>query len=116
MTLKELAAKHPYYCCDSNHHSNESCEEHENWKSFISEWGGELDLDMNHVFRFDLVVGEWGFYNLKIYFMLQRRGVFYPVNIKRVQEDEVEEITTFLKPHFEKTLELWKPFSDDNIF
>ena len=111
-TLKELAADHPYYCSDSNFYSNEASSSHLNWNDFLNEWGGELDLDYNHVFRFDIKEKEQkGTYYMEVFFMLQRKGIFYPVSISEVKEEDAQSILEFLKPHFEKTKELWKPFT-----
>lgn len=110
-TLKDLSVNHPYYCSDSNFYSNKAGASYLNWEDFLREWGEDLDLDFNHVFRFDVIEKEKkGTYRMEVFFILQRKGIFYPVSIDDIKEEEAKSIIEFLRPHFEKTKELWKPF------
>lgn len=112
--LKDLAVDHPYYCASRNHHSNEGFRDFEIWEDFYEEWK-DYDLDLNHVFRFDISKYEEGAnkgkYYMQVFFMLQRKGLFLPVEIKLVEDKDVPSIINFLKPHFENIKEMWKPFS-----
>lgn len=119
MNLKDLSAKHPYYCSDHNYYSNDARNEYNSWEDFFAEWG-DSDVEYNHVFRFDLrstkgereeFIAEYGDHYLEVFFMLQRKGLFRPVVIKNIKEEDTEAITKFLEKHWKETQKIWKPFS-----
>ena len=122
MEFKDLLEEHSYYCSGANYYSNDASHEYDSWKEFDEEWGIEdLDLDYNHVFRFDLKENEepevddtLGKYYLEIFFMLQRKGIFKPVLIKNITEGDFENIVKFLKPHWDYTKNMWEPLTDYN--
>ena len=108
--LSDLLIKHHYYCNDSNFYSNDPAQFYDNWEDFYSEFG-DADLDYNLVFRWDLKEKEAGEFYLQIFFMLQRKGIFKPVWIDRVKEENLPEIISFLTPYWEKLNQLWQPLS-----
>jgi hypothetical protein len=110
MEFKDLLAKHDYYCSESNYHSNESGETHEDWESFYNEWK-DADIDMNLVFRWDIKTDEdSGGYFMNVFIMQQRKGIFYPVLIENIVESDFNSIVSFLTPHFNKLKSIWYPF------
>ena len=108
---------HPYYCAENNFFSNDYVTEYESWDDFYSS-EGHADQDMNCVFRWD-----WDTYNpadddeegdientLKLFYMLQRKGIFRIVLVKVQREDEPK-IKEWLKLQYEYMQKLWEPFS-----
>lgn len=111
MTLEDLLVKHDYYCHESNYYSNDPAQKYDDWESFYSEFG-DADLDYNLVFRWDLRKRDNGEFYLEIFFMLQRKGIFKPVWIDSVKEENLPEIISFLSPYWEKLNQLWLPLSN----
>lgn len=116
LELKET--EHSYYCNDKNYYCANSLITYENFKDFYNEWG-KLDIDYNYIFRFDLEEDKdyntkkpLGTYTLKLYYMLQRKGNFVPINIYNVVENDIIQINELLKSHWEYTKDLWKEFSE----
>jgi len=116
MKFKDLLAKHPYYCSDSNYYSNEASLSYKNWEDFISDWH-DADVEYNHVFRFDIKENEddnkvgLGTYYGEIFVMQQRKGIFKPISIENIKPENFESIKEFLSRHFEEVKKLWQPFS-----
>lgn len=110
LTLKDLAVKHDYYCSDSNYYSREAAQKYDTFTEFYEEFH-DADIDYNLCFRWDIKEFEEskGKYWMEIFLILQRKGIFMPVHISRVLEDEVDLILTYLKPHKEKLASLWQP-------
>ena len=108
LELKET--EHSYYCEDNNFYYNNNLS-YQGWKEFKEDWGiNNLDIDMNYIFRFDIVKTSRNRYDLKLYFMHQRKGKFQPLVITNIKKEDMEEITEFLKEHYNYGLELWKEF------
>jgi len=111
MTLKDLSIEHDYYCADSNYYSNEAIMQYRTWPEFYDEMHN-ADIDMNLVFRWDIKKHEkTESYWMEIFIIQQRKGIFLPVMIDRVFDEDVETIIEYLKPHFEKLNHLWEPLS-----
>jgi len=113
MNLSELAAKHDYYCHDSNYYSNDAHEKYSTWQDFFAEFG-DADIDMNLVFRFDIKLKndetpQDGYY-MELFIMQQRKGRFVPVDIKTVTDKDAPHIVSFLQKHHEKIKQIWQPF------
>lgn len=109
-SLEDLFVDHDYYCSDRNYYSNEPAQSYDDWESFYSAFRN-TDLDLNLVFRWDLEKNDDGEFYLEIFFMLQRKGIFKPVLIDSVKEENLPEIISFLTPHWEKLNQLWQPLS-----
>lgn len=111
MELK--ATDHNYYCSENNYYVGNSrgenygrCE-YETWNEFKEEWldnSGLIDCDYNLCFRYDilqkrdydtdeLIEG----YQLWLFFILQREGIYRPVLIKNLIENNLGELEKFLK-------------------
>lgn len=110
ITLKDLAVDHDYYCSDNNYYSNEASGKYDTFPEFYSDFK-DADTDMNLVFRWDIKEFEEvkGKYYMEVFMMLQRKGIFRPIHISRVFEDDVDIILQYLKPHKEKLESIWKP-------
>lgn len=114
-TLIELSqAKHPYYCSESNYYSNEPAQRYETMTNFLDEFD-PADVDMNLCFRWDvrditddddLPTGE---YSAGVFLMLQRKGIFMPCSIKKIDESEVDRFVAYLKRHHDTIKEMWHP-------
>lgn len=109
-TLEELAAaKHPYYCSESNYYSNEGSMEFDTMSAFLDEFD-DADLDLNLCFRWDMQK-ERGRYSAMVFLMLQRKGIFRPCTIKSVTEDEAVLFKAYAEKHWAHLQKIWKPIS-----
>lgn len=112
MDTQTLLAKHPYYCSESNYHSNESSSFYESANSFWSEWEN-ADEDLNLLFRWDVSKEEdEPNYTVRCFFILQRKGNFNPCTIQNVTEEELEKFYKYFEGKWVKIKELWAPFSN----
>lgn len=112
MNIQDLQASHSYYCSDSNYYCNQAnspAQTYDSWEDFYSEWK-DADKDYNMVFRFDMLEDE-GKPELHLFYMLQRKGIFKPVTVMNIKEEDAPEITQFLQAHWEYVKALWTPFS-----
>lgn len=115
-------AKHDYYCNEGNYFSNDCGSTFKSFSEFMDGFG-DSDMDYNLVFRWDWQEGEdngASEYNgddyyrngkLLVFIMGQRKGRFSwcEVDVCRADEPAVIE---FLRPRFEKILQLWTPLSE----
>lgn len=107
--LKFEATNHSYYCNGENYFKNIS-QEFNSWQEFANDWGIDtIDIDMNYVFRFDIedVEDNATVKMLKLFFIQQRKGVFYPIRIFIV-ENNMQDVTEFLHKNLEYSKKLWK--------
>ena len=108
-TLEELAAKHDYYCSDSNYYSNDAGAEFTTFADFYEEFC-DADVDMNLVFRWDLIKRESSDrYYLHVFQISQRKGIFRPILISYFDEKDIPLFVKYIKPHMEKLQNLWRP-------
>ena len=113
--LKDLLVEHDYYCSESNYYSNDAANTWENWENFHDEYKN-ADVDMNLVFRWDLKekINEDGDkiegYCMEVFMIHQRKGIFAPHIIENVNESDLENIKSYLQPHFDKLKSIWTPF------
>lgn len=120
-TIDDLCVDHAYYCHTQNFYSNEAAYYFDNWQEFFDEWE-DSDMGMNLVFRWDVKKtdpvdyeegedrGGYGDYWMEIFIMGQRKGLFMPITIKTVTDEDVSSINAFLAPRFEYLKEMWLPF------
>lgn len=115
--LEKLAVKHPYYCSDSNYYSREASETYETMTEFLDEFE-DADEDMNYVFRWDIRPRGEGKeskkaqrYRAEIFMILQRKGIFKPIEVKHVNEQEAERFKAYLHKHWDLTKKLWEPIT-----
>lgn len=125
-TLLELKnTEHSFYCSDSNYyvngHQNYGRCDYDTWEDFKANWLNErtldIDDDLNHLFRFDILEDEdgenTGTFRLFLFFILQRKGIFRPVVIHTITEDDLPEIEEFLRLRWQYLKSQWKEFSED---
>lgn len=111
---------HDYYCSESNYYQNGTGEKFATWSDFVRGYG-DSDLDMNLVFRWDWklpydddenqILHPDPYYrdgNLMIFFMGQRKGRFWCVQVQVCQADEPE-VIKFLQPRLDHLVKLWRP-------
>ena len=123
--MKLQATTHSYYCSESNHYigtqhgENFGRCEYDTWADFQEEWldsgSVSLDIDRNLCFRFDInqkrnpetdeSVEE---FELWLFFMLQRKGIYRPVWIRHIEEKDMSDIEIFLKKQWKYIQHQWK--------
>lgn len=104
---------HPYYCAEANWYSNEAYLRYDSWAYFIEDWG-DLDLDLNHVFRWDWHEPDEDNTHgrLQIFVMLQRKGLFKPIDVFGVTPEDEPSVRAWLERHWDKIGEMWAPIAD----
>lgn len=114
-------ADHAYYCNLGNYYSNDCGQKYESFQDFLDEWG-DADFDYNMLFRWDWKEyepddyddeekAEEGHYagdELRIFWMLQRKGAYRFCQVRVKKEDEPE-VIKFLKPRWKYMKDLWSP-------
>ena len=117
--MKLQKTNHSYYCSESNYYvsvkQNYGRSDYRSWDEFKNDWifNGEFDDDLNHLFRFDIFETEGipGNFSMHLYFMLQRKGIFRPVIIENITQEDVMEIEVFLKDRWTYMQRQWEEFS-----
>lgn len=105
MSEKHLwMVEHPYYCSDSNYYHANELERYTSWNEFKD---GYLDLDLNLLFRFDWKQRDDGINTLELFFVLQRKGIFRPVEVI-VQKSDEDDIKTWLTHRWGHMSALWE--------
>lgn len=111
MTLQELAIDHDYYASGQNFYSNDASLHYNTWADFYEEFH-DADVDLNLVFRWDIRQREQSKRcYMQIIMIVQRKGIYMPVHIDYVDEQDVPQIMEFMRPHFQKLLSIWQPLS-----
>lgn len=127
-TLKQLAVKHDYYASDSCFDNKDAHFIYETWKDFYKEYA-KADTDMNLVVRWDIEedieedengneVGT-GEFSMLIIIVGQRKGMYIPRIINRIEEEDVPQIKEYLKrsfidlESFDKLMSIWQPLSTE---
>lgn len=119
-TLKDLKADHPYYCSTANYHSSRDGKNYKTWEDFLEEWG-DADEDYNFLFRWDIETYEEGddeyqagviCHRMEIFFMGQRKGLFIPVTIGLITDEDAQSILEYLQKKWEYMKLVWSPFSN----
>lgn len=100
-----LDTNHEYYCNDANHYSNDDTFEFDGWIDYIKKRNmnpfsgelGEYDVDAaidnngSCLFRYDMTDKT-----LKLYFVLQRKGIFQVAIINGIKEEDLIDINYYL--------------------
>lgn len=118
-TIKQLAVSHPYYCSSTNYYDNNTRGVHDTWASFMQEYE-DCDIDYNLIFRWDILERNeenehdcegvaLGEYYMELFFIGQRKGLFWSVTVNRVTDADVPSIVSFLKRYTEYFKTLWQP-------
>lgn len=105
--------EHPYYCEASNYYSNEAHIRYDCWTDFISDFG-DMDLDLNHVFRWDWDNNEAdedgpATSRLFLAMMLQRKGKYVPIEIYGMTIDDESQVRKYLERNWQTVMANWAP-------
>jgi len=122
------AAKHSYYCNESNYYvqASETVQEFGSWADFIAA-EGDADLDLNMVFRWDWHSdrGEdegkaarkkaeadpyYRAETLQLSYMGQRKGIYRCVLVSVCRADEPA-VRAWLQIRWDYMKKLWAPFA-----
>lgn len=118
------ATDHSYYCNESNYYVGNRCgenfgrSEYNTWADFKEGWlysdGVNINIDYNLCFRFDIKQNpEANGYELWLFFMLQRKGIYRPVLIKHLEEKDMPNVEQFLKMQWEYIQNQWKEIAEN---
>lgn len=114
-TLKALAVDHPHYCSDSNYYSNDAALHYTTMTEFLDEFES-YDIDLNLCFRWDIKQATdeeteepIDAYRADVFLMLQRKGLFRPVSISSVTEEEAIRFKAYAQRHLEVLKAMWAP-------
>lgn len=121
LELKET--DHNYYSSENNyyvgnqHGENYGRCEYDTWEEFKEEWldkDGSIDCDYNLCFRFDILQKREqetdeliDGYQLWLFFILQRKGIYRPVLVKNLVESNMKELENFLHHQWEYMKDQW---------
>lgn len=120
MELKPTS--HSYYCNDGNYYSNDSLVVFQTWSEFKESWMNDdlsIDHDYNHCFRFD-IVNKYdsdtdeeleGVFSLKLYMILQRKGIFISITIEEIEDSDMMEIKKYLSDCWDYIKGQWEEFN-----
>jgi hypothetical protein len=115
LELKET--NHPYYCSESNFYSNEASMRFETMSDFLDSFE-EADIDMNLCFRWDIKPhwdnegdGVSEGYRAEVFIMIQRKGIFKPITIDRITEEDLPRFEKYLLKHWEVMKKIWNPLT-----
>lgn len=109
MKLQDLAVDHDYYASESNYYSNEASQKFNTFAEFYEEYH-DADIDMNLVYRWDIKkFDKQEAYYMEIFMIRQRKGIYAPIRIHRIFEEDVEIAIKFLTPHLDKLKSIWSP-------
>lgn len=124
MELK--STNHSYYSSDTNYYANSGDNygsvSYENWQEFKTNWLDadlKIDHDYNHLFRFDILPQTdpktdehvKDAFSLKLFYVLQRKGIYRPVYIHSISQDDMVEIQTYLSDCWSYLQNQWNEIS-----
>jgi hypothetical protein len=112
---------HPYYCNETAYSGGESYPRYKSFADFMEDFG-DSDFDMNLVFRWDWSEGDsdgpstfngdvnYRNGSLMIFFMGQRKGMFWSREVEVCRADEPA-VIAYLRPRMAHLMALWEPLS-----
>lgn len=112
-------AAHPYYCNEGNFHRNGQCVRFGSWAEFMADGWGDSDHDLNLLFRWDWKRADPDDYEpgeelpgdrLALFFMLQRKGDFWSVEVA-VTEDDEPAVREWLAGRAKTIAAIWTPIA-----
>lgn len=113
LNLESLAGIHPDQCSSSNFLSPDYEHRYDTVSEFLAEFA-ENDPWLNVCVRWDIERHEDGTgYHVRIAILQQRKGLFIPVRINRVEQTHLPLLLSFLRRHWEYLRAIWKPLSED---
>lgn len=110
MEFRDLLVDHDYYCSDNNYYSNDVTQEYETFQDFFNGFK-DIDVDLNLIFRWDIKQNDDKTFNMQVFVIQQRKGIFVPHIIENVYESDFENIKSLLQPHLDKLMKIWQPFN-----
>ena len=114
LNIEEMAIEHPYYCSDNNFYSNEPRQKYKSMSDFLDDFE-HMDIDLNLMFRWDIHKTEDKTYFAEVFLMLQRKGIFKPMHISSVSEEEIPRFKKYARLHWERLNEMWNPISNFEV-
>ncbi|MFJ9214276.1 hypothetical protein [Streptomyces sp. NPDC102264] len=109
---------HPYYCTEGNYYKNGNHLTYASWAEFYAEWG-DLDPDMNLVFRWDWKRPDPDGYEggeevppetLAVYWVLQRKAILRSTECVIDRADEAA-VRAWLADRANTMAAIWEPIS-----
>ena len=121
MIEKLAQTEHGYHCSLSNGFTGNDPESFETWEDFCADWADASD-HLNLLFRFDInqkvdendedIIGD---YQLDLFFVLQRKGIFKPVLVEHITEADLPEINEYLASKWDYLSDMWKEFKEVQV-
>jgi hypothetical protein len=112
VNLESLADIHRDECSSANFLNPEFEQRYGTVSDFLKEYA-EDDPWLNLCVRWDVEKDEDGTgYHLRLAILQQRKGLFMPVWVDRVEETDLPQLLSFLHRHWEYLREIWKPVSE----
>ena len=112
VNLENLAEIHPDESSSANFLNPEFEQRYGTVSDFLKEFAAH-DPWLNLCVRWDVERDEDGAgYHLRLAILQQRKGLFMPIWIDRVQETDLPPLLSFLNRHWEYLREIWKPLSE----
>ena len=108
MKIKDLYVEHDYYCNGQNYYSNEASASYKTVTDFLDALES-VDVDLNLCFRWDIRERDDNGYCAEVFLILQRKGLFRPISIEKISDDEVDRFVEYLKKHKAKLDSIWSP-------
>lgn len=118
MKLADLAIDHPYYGSSHNYFSNDYSKTYTTATEFLAEFA-DADTDFNHVYRWDIYPpdseDDKEHYSAFVGIIQQRKGIYFPIIINKITEDEVPAFITYLQKHAVQIGKLWAPLMSTTL-
>jgi hypothetical protein len=106
-----LVVPHPSTCSTENFLDPEYSAHYLTLDEFLAEHGSSPD-ELNLCFRWDLERNELGGgFRALIFTVQQRKGIFVPVIIEQIEDDELDRLEVYLRRHWELLKKMWFPIS-----
>lgn len=106
---------------NGNYYSNQPNQRYSSWEAFKTLWAGmhtdedieQFDDTYNFVFRYDILEFERDdsdetYFSLELCILLQRKGIYAHVRVDNIVQEDMPEITKWLKGRKEYAMNLWK--------
>ncbi len=109
-------SEHDYYCNEGNYYKNDVGLEFQSWADFLAELG-DMDLDMNLVFRWDWKKPDPGAERtqdrLVVFVIGQRKGKYWWASIESIRPEDEDAVRAWLKIRFDHLMRLWAPLGGE---
>lgn len=110
MKIKDLAIEHDYRGSESNYYSRKCTYYYETWEDFFEEMGN-VNIDYNLVYRWDIYKDEYQNYSMNLYIIGQRKGIYSAALIESVTDKDVRSIIEYINRSWQKLKQIWEPIS-----